>query len=844
MSIETAIFVVAGQKFTLSVAQIPPGCILSTYVNTKIGNNIQNVNDTTVKVETGFAVEEFQIVHEFLVYRKIPVDVESTELARILDYYCVDLTQDYTMASIFELDMRKNMYDPEYSSHEMNTDMYYNLIPINKNKWESLKLGTSGRKDLLFDFIPCFKSDWTDIQSELLHFQELITALQGNCLIAGGKIFTTLFKNDNTNKNNDYDIFLYGVTQEEAKRKIKLLMNYLAEKYKENGYYLKMVRTKNSVTFQVTCRKVKHGTDYQIVLRLYKSPSEILHGFDVDSCCMGYDGKNILMTPRCMHSLVVGYNTVNFERLSPSYELRLVKYGVRGIPIYIPNLDKKLINNDRLSKYHHIKESDTYSRIRPYFLTKELKGLSILLYLEYRYEMTENKRRFFTEVFKLNEISSDYASNPHTHPGQHGNYITDILNFYGDYINDPSEYIKIYKTFGNFGKKYNLKLEGIDELEDDFTKIWYHNIPTRREGLSNSILGNEHIGFLEAGKPTFVQEMYNGRGFDTYRLRITAMIKLVDGKLISEEYPLFEGEDGQPKIVDAEEYQKVLNKMRKSPQPLPNTLYVSPNADPAWATVIDQVDPNYLKVIYYDVNGNPHELNMITTEIIEEFNKSRPPPIIQKFNKVLPTKSDELSEIVDELGKIFMFYCHHDMDDILAKCNAEEVIREIRDTPEFRVKIAMYFVTNTFRKMTRRGYLGAPNDTFDRLQVFLHFDDIVFKFKDLYLDLLLDFPEDIHTMLNAIKPVVFPANLQFKVTNPGEQMTNTFNRIVLEDASAWYGNKFYGKEEDLEILEKEPEVENPNVNPDGGSDNDDSSEDSEEIDEREYPYRVGGYPDD
>jgi len=29
----------------------------------------------------------------------------------------------------------------------------------------------------------------------------------------------------------------------------------------------------------------------QIILRLYKSPAEILMGFDVDCCAVGYDGR-------------------------------------------------------------------------------------------------------------------------------------------------------------------------------------------------------------------------------------------------------------------------------------------------------------------------------------------------------------------------------------------------------------------------------------------------------------------------------------------------------------------------------------------------------------------------
>jgi hypothetical protein len=33
----------------------------------------------------------------------------------------------------------------------------------------------------------------------------------------------------------------------------------------------------------------------QIVLRLYKSPAEILMGFDVDACSVGYDGERVIL---------------------------------------------------------------------------------------------------------------------------------------------------------------------------------------------------------------------------------------------------------------------------------------------------------------------------------------------------------------------------------------------------------------------------------------------------------------------------------------------------------------------------------------------------------------------
>lgn len=49
------------------------------------------------------------------------------------------------------------------------------------------------------------------------------------------------------------------------------------------------VRSQKTVTFvsEFPYRKI------QVVLRLYKSLAEVLHGFDVDACSVGFDGQKV-----------------------------------------------------------------------------------------------------------------------------------------------------------------------------------------------------------------------------------------------------------------------------------------------------------------------------------------------------------------------------------------------------------------------------------------------------------------------------------------------------------------------------------------------------------------------
>jgi len=82
----------------------------------------------------------------------------------------------------------------------------------------------------------------------------------------------------------------------------------------------------------------------QIILRLYKSPGEVLLGFDIDSCCVGYDGDDLWCMERFRRAITKRYNLVNVSRRSTTYEQRLFKYSKRGFAVAVPNLDKSRVN--------------------------------------------------------------------------------------------------------------------------------------------------------------------------------------------------------------------------------------------------------------------------------------------------------------------------------------------------------------------------------------------------------------------------------------------------------------------------------------------------------------------
>jgi hypothetical protein len=99
------------------------------------------------------------------------------------------------------------------------------------------------------------------------------------------------------------------------------------------------VRTEHCVT------AVMDGRHVQIILRLYKSPAEVLMGFDLDSCAIMYDGEDVFSLPRCVRALRYQMNMVDSTRQSKSYVHRLIKYAKRGFAVGVPGLDRSRVNS-------------------------------------------------------------------------------------------------------------------------------------------------------------------------------------------------------------------------------------------------------------------------------------------------------------------------------------------------------------------------------------------------------------------------------------------------------------------------------------------------------------------
>lgn len=136
---------------------------------------------------------------------------------------------------------------------------------------------------------------------------------------------------------SDVDLFLYGLTEEEAIEKIKQIEKKIRDAILQETT---TIRTKNAITI-ASQHPIRH---VQIVLRLYNSVSEILTGFDVDCSCVAYDGKQVYAAPRALSAYITQINQIDLTRRSPSYENRLSKYSHRGFEVFWSQLDRSRVD--------------------------------------------------------------------------------------------------------------------------------------------------------------------------------------------------------------------------------------------------------------------------------------------------------------------------------------------------------------------------------------------------------------------------------------------------------------------------------------------------------------------
>lgn len=163
-------------------------------------------------------------------------------------------------------------------------------------------------------------------------------------VLCGGYLYKLFIQDMEYNGVFDIDLFLVDTNKDpkHLTEKVDAIIKHLVDG--KQCQYVK--NNRNIVEMLIGYQKdnIVEMTKVQIILRIYDAPSQIIHGFDLGSCSVAFDGKQVWFTTMAKFAYEYGYNIVCMDRRSDSYEYRLKKYFKRGFGIIMPNF--KLDSDD------------------------------------------------------------------------------------------------------------------------------------------------------------------------------------------------------------------------------------------------------------------------------------------------------------------------------------------------------------------------------------------------------------------------------------------------------------------------------------------------------------------
>ncbi|KAJ7165237.1 hypothetical protein C8R46DRAFT_900610 [Mycena filopes] len=140
-----------------------------------------------------------------------------------------------------------------------------------------------------------------------------------NIMVAGGIVLGTLITVGHSARatrwiSSDIDLYIYGLSPTDANRRIHHIFDVVRSNLPQHMRTL-VVRNSKTVTIyaEYPLRRI------QIVLKLAKTPRDVLLNFDLDICAMGWDGNEVWMLPRAARAIESGFGL----RLLPGYMTHL-----------------------------------------------------------------------------------------------------------------------------------------------------------------------------------------------------------------------------------------------------------------------------------------------------------------------------------------------------------------------------------------------------------------------------------------------------------------------------------------------------------------------------------------
>lgn len=175
-----------------------------------------------------------------------------------------------------------------------------------------------------------------------------------NLVVAGSTALQALLDMDHTAHVNDCDvndisIFLYGLDATRASLKLREIESLWKSNLNPSAEVC-VLRTESFVEFRVN-RPYKSA---HVALTIFQSPTEILSHFHLDAYAIGYDGRQVLMIPRCARAIETGYSIFTTDLIMPHldissrtmkdlFKLAHLGFGIRILPCHVKSLEKSAL---------------------------------------------------------------------------------------------------------------------------------------------------------------------------------------------------------------------------------------------------------------------------------------------------------------------------------------------------------------------------------------------------------------------------------------------------------------------------------------------------------------------
>ena len=167
-----------------------------------------------------------------------------------------------------------------------------------------------------------------------------------NVFVAGGTALTTLLRVDRI-EDEDLDIYIYGLDVERANQKVEEIYQVWKSNLPVTSQQL-VVKNANTIQFI----SYNPNRRIRIILKLLMSPTQVLLDFDLDAFAIGFDGKRVLMLPRCARAIETGYSVFTMDLIwghclsheRVTREKRIFEhadrgFGLRILPCYVKSLE-------------------------------------------------------------------------------------------------------------------------------------------------------------------------------------------------------------------------------------------------------------------------------------------------------------------------------------------------------------------------------------------------------------------------------------------------------------------------------------------------------------------------